>query len=127
MKIEKKKILLIEDDEMLINLYKEKLKISGFRVITAMDGKKAMIRIKEQPDLILLDILMPEMNGFEVLKKIKTDKSFNNIPVIVLTNIGSESIDKDKNLALSLGARDYLVKALNTPDEIVQKIEKVMA
>lgn len=125
--MQKKKILLIEDDEMLVDLYKEKLKIAGFRVITAGDGKKAMIRIKEQPDLILLDILMPEMNGFEVLKKIKTDKAYNNIPVIVLTNIGSESIDNDKNLALSLGAKDYLVKALNTPDQIVQRIEKIIA
>jgi two-component system response regulator CssR len=67
----KKKILIVEDDEMLQEMYKEKLKLEGFKVATVSDGKKAMTKIKEHPDLVLLDILMPGLNGFEILKKIK--------------------------------------------------------
>lgn len=123
---ERKRILIIEDDPSLVEMYKEKLKIEGFRVATVMDGKKAMARIKQGADLILLDILMPGLNGFEILKKIKANRDSRKIPVIVLTNIGGESIDKDKNLALSLGATDYLVKALNTPEDVVNKINSVL-
>lgn len=124
---EKKKILIIEDDELLLEMYKEKLKLEGFRVSTASDGRKALVRIKSGADLILLDILMPELNGFEVLKRIKADKTVADTPVIVLTNIGGESLDKDRNLALSLGATDYMIKALNTPEQVVEKIKKILA
>ena len=122
----KKRILIVEDEIELVEMYKEKLKKEGFRVLTVNDGKRALVRIKQGADLILLDILMPGMNGFEVLKKIKSDSETNDIPVIVLTNIGSESADKDKNLALSLGAADYMVKSLNTPDSVVKKINLVL-
>jgi DNA-binding response OmpR family regulator len=122
-----KRILVIEDDPMLVEMYKERLKMEGFRVSTVGDGKKAIARTKEGADLILLDILMPGMNGFEVLKKIKSNKQTKEIPVIVLTNIGSEVTDNDKNLALSLGAADYLIKSLNTPDEVVERIEMILS
>ncbi|MFA7254238.1 MAG: response regulator [Patescibacteria group bacterium] len=122
----KKTVLIIEDDEILVEMYKEKLKNEGFRVITAKDGKIALQRVKEGPDLILLDILMPSLNGFEVLKRIKSDLDTKNIPVIVLTNVGSESVDNDKNLALSLGAVDYMVKSLNTPESVVTRVKEIL-
>lgn len=122
----KKKILIIEDDEMLLDMYRQKFRMEGFSVISAKNGQTAIYKAKQIPDLILLDILMPKMNGFEVLKRIKEDSQTCKIPVIVLTNIGSESVDNDKNLALSLGARDYLVKALNTPEEVVRRVVSVL-
>jgi len=123
----KKKIIIIEDDVAIVEMYKEKLKLEGFNVATATDGKKALPRIKQGGDLILLDILMPGLNGFEVLKRIKKNPSISKIPVIVLTNIGTDSFDSDKKLALSLGATDYLIKSLNTPSEVVKKINAILS
>jgi CheY-like chemotaxis protein len=125
--MEKKSILLIEDDETLVDMYKEKLKNSGFRVLTVTDGKIALQRIRQGADLILLDILMPNLNGFEILKRMKSEPEIKDIPVIVLTNIGSESTDNDKKFALSLGAVDYMVKSLNTPEDVVDRIKQVLA
>lgn len=122
----KKRILIVEDDKILVEMYKEKLKAEGFLVTAALDGKKALPKIKKGADLILLDILMPGLNGFEVLKLIQQDDKQKTIPVVVLTNIGSESFDKDKELALSLGATDYMIKALNTPEDVVKKINSIL-
>lgn len=123
---DKKSVMIIEDDETLISMYKEKIKNAGFRVLTVTDSKLAMQRIRQGADLILLDILMPNLNGFEVLKRIKQDEKTKNTPVIVLTNIGSESIDNDKRLALSLGASDYLIKSLNTPESVLNRIKEII-
>ena len=122
----KKSVLLIEDDLALVEMYKDKLKDEGFRVLSVTDGKLAMQRIRQGADLILLDILMPNINGFEILKRIKNEKEIKDIPVIVLTNIGSSSIDNDKKLAFSLGAADYMIKSLNTPSDVVKKIEALL-
>jgi len=122
----KKSIMIIEDDETLISMYKEKLKNVGYRVLTVSDSKLAMQRVRQGADLILLDILMPNLNGFEVLKRIKKDPATKNIPVIVLTNIGSESIDSDRKLAMSLGASEYMIKSLNTPESVVNKIKEII-
>ena len=122
----KKSVLLIEDDLALVEMYKDKLKDEGFRVLSVTDGKLAMQRIRQGADLILLDILMPNINGFEILKRIKNEKEIRDIPVIVLTNIGSNSIDNDKKLAFSLGAADYMIKSLNTPSDVVKKIEALL-
>lgn len=124
--MDKKSILLIEDDETLVDMYREKLKNVGYRVLTATDGKIALQRARQGADLILLDILMPNLNGFEILKRIKAEDGTKEIPVIVLTNIGSESVDSDKKLALSLGAVDYMVKSLNTPEDVVGKIKEIL-
>lgn len=123
----KKRILIVEDDRILVEMYKEKLRSAGFLVTTALDGKKALPKIKKGADLILLDILMPGLNGFEVLKKIQENDTQKNIPVLVLTNIGSDSFDKDKSLAMSLGATDYMIKALNTPEDVVNRINDILA
>lgn len=122
----KKRILIIEDEALIIDMYKEKLKFEGYRVTTAMDGKKALTRAKQGADLILLDILMPGLNGFEVLKRLKADKETQDIPVIVFTNMGSELTNNDKNFAISLGAVDYMVKSLHTPDEVVKRIQSLL-
>ena len=122
----KKSILLIEDDLAIQEMYKEKLREEGYRVLTVTDGKVAMQRIRQGADLILLDILMPNLNGFEILKRAKSEDGTKNIPVIVLTNIGSDSIDSDKKLAFSLGAADYMIKSLNTPSNVVQKIKSLL-
>ncbi len=124
--MDKKSILIIEDDPMIVEMYRDKCRAEGFRVLTVSDGKKALQRISQGADIILLDILMPSLNGFEILKKVKSNPKTKDIPVLVLTNIGSESADNDKNLAISLGANDYLVKSLNTPDDVVKKINQIL-
>jgi DNA-binding response OmpR family regulator len=120
------KVLIIEDDQMIIEMYRDKLKSEGFRVLIVNDGKKAIQRIKQGADLILLDLLLPGMNGFEILKRIKSDAETKKIHVIVLTNIGSESIDSDRKLAMSLGAEDYMIKSLNTPEDILKRIKALL-
>jgi DNA-binding response OmpR family regulator len=121
---EKQHILLVEDDPFLSDIYLTKLESAGFDVDVAYDGEAVFQKIEEKiPVLVLLDIVLPKMDGFEVLKKIKSDSRFNKIPVILLTNLGQkEDIDK----GMSLGAQDYLIKANFIPSEIVQKIKNFL-
>jgi DNA-binding response OmpR family regulator len=121
-----KKILLVEDEPLLIDLYKEAFSENVFDLHVATTGSEGLKAARSNPDLILLDILLPEMNGFEVLRSIKANSKTKHIPVIVLTNLGSEQTDKDKQLALSLGAIDYLVKSYHTPDELVSIVKKLL-
>jgi len=117
-------ILIIEDDSFLRDLLKKKLKSFGFGVLEAVDGDKGLKKVKEEkPDLILLDLLLPTTDGFEVLSKIKQDPTTSSIPVIILSNLGQkEDVDK----GLSLGAMDYLIKAQSTPGDIVAKVITVL-
>ncbi|HEY8108640.1 MAG TPA: response regulator [Patescibacteria group bacterium] len=120
-------ILLIEDDPMLTELYQTKLELETFRVTMATDGKEGLALARRlKPDLILLDIMLPELNGFEVLKKLGEQAATKRIPVIVLTNLGGERADNDKRLALSLGAKEFLVKTFHLPDDIVGKIKTTL-
>jgi len=122
MKNNKFKILLIEDDPFLLSMYTTKFELENFKVITAEDGKKGLkLAIEEAPDIILLDILLPKMNGFEVLKELKSNDDVNNIPVILLTNLSQKD---EVAQGLSLGADDYLIKAHFMPSEVVEKIKK---
>lgn len=121
-----KDILLVEDDQVLSEMYEEKLALEGYNVTVANNGGEAIKKIKRRPALILLDIMMPGLNGFEVLKKIKSDIKTRDIPVIVLTNIGSETADNDKDLALSLGAESYLVKSYHTPEEVIRRVKNTL-
>ena len=115
----KKHILLVEDEPLLIDLYSEYFGDSpDFTITVAKNGNEGLEKAQDGADLILLDILLPELNGFEVLKRLKASNSTKDIPVIVFTNLGSETSDKDKQLALSLGAEDYLVKSYHTPEEL---------
>lgn len=122
---EKIKILLVEDDSFLIGMYAAKFEIENFKVITADGGEKAVrIALKEAPDIILLDILLPGMNGFDVLSLLKADKTTKNIPVILLTNLSQkDEIEK----GLRMGAEGYLIKAHFMPSEVVDKIKKVLS
>lgn len=117
-----KNVLLIEDEPLLIDLYEEGWGDADFDLTVAKDGEEGLKKANSRPDLILLDILLPGINGFEVLKRLKANTKTKDIPVIVLTNLGSEKTDKDKQLALSLGAVDYLVKSYHTPDEMLEVI-----
>jgi len=117
----KKVILLVEDDEFLSELYATKLNLEGFEVLSAADGKKGLkLALEQRPDLILLDIILPKLDGFEVLKALRADAVGKGIPVILLTNLSQR--DEVKR-GLELGAADYLVKAHFMPSEVVKKIK----
>lgn len=122
MNVVKKRVLLVEDEPLLIDLYQERFGEEDFDLAVAQDGNEALKKARQGADLILLDILLPGINGFEVLRQLKRNLETRDIPVIVLTNLGSEQSDSDKQLAFSLGAVDYLVKSYHTPDEMVEII-----
>jgi len=120
-----KKILIVEDDKFLRDLCLRKLEKNGFKVSTAFDGEEGLKKIKEEkPVLILLDIVLPGLSGFEVLKQIKADSQTASIPVIILSNLGQK---EDTEKGINLGAEDYIIKADNTPNEIIEKVKAVMA
>ena len=118
------KILLIEDDPFLLSMYSIKFEAEGFVVVSADDGEKGLEAAKKtDSDIILLDILMPKMNGFEVLEKLKEDERTRKIPIILLTNLNQkDEIEK----GLILGADDYLIKAHFMPSEVVTRIKKIL-
>lgn len=118
------KILLVEDDELLSKMYIQKLKREGFEVLSAYDGDQGLSLMKDtHPDLVLLDIMMPKLNGMQFLSQVKKDHGTSSIPVVVLTNLaGTQNAQK----ALLLGAKCYLVKSDFTPDEIVKKIKEIL-
>jgi len=123
----KKRILLVEDEPLLISLYRETFEQEPVIFDVAETGNEALDQVNnEKPDLILLDILLPGINGFEVLRKLKSSSATKDIPVIVLTNLGSEETDKDRQLAMSLGAIDYLVKSYHTPSELQKIVNKYL-
>ncbi|MFZ2188312.1 MAG: response regulator [Candidatus Moraniibacteriota bacterium] len=122
MEEQKKKIMIIEDDYFVMDIYHTKLTQSGFDVISANNGIDALKKLQEEkqiPDLILLDIIMPYLGGLEVLERIKNDDKLKNIPVILLTNL-SQKAEIDKGMGL--GAKDYLIKSHFTPSEVLEKI-----
>jgi len=121
--IKNKKITLVvvEDDKFLVKAYQIKFTSAGFNIITATDGVAGFeLAQKEMPALIILDLMLPKMNGFEFLKAIKADDKTKHIPVIILSNLGQLG---DREKALSLGAADYLVKTDYKLEEIVEKIK----
>lgn len=119
-----KKILIVEDDEFLLQMYVTKLELESFTVLSATNGEEGLkAAFKEKPDLILLDLKLPKIDGFEVLRDLKSNEDTKNIPVVVLTNFSEkEHIDK----CLSLGAEDYLIKAHFVPSEVISKIKKIL-
>jgi len=120
------KILLVDDDALLVRMYQTKLKADGYEVETASDGAEGFNKTKEfKPDLVLLDVMMPRMNGFEMLKILKQNESTKRVPVILLTNVGGSEADIEKGL--SLGAVAYIIKANYLPKEIVQKVKEILA
>lgn len=121
----KHKILIIDDDEFLLDMYATKFKKEGFEVEVAPGGKEALDKIKEgiSPEVVLLDVVMPKMDGFELLEIIRKENLIPVSKIIILSNLGQkEHIDK----GMSLGAADYIVKAYFTPSEVVEKVNKVL-
>ncbi|MEK7167592.1 MAG: response regulator [Patescibacteria group bacterium] len=117
-------ILIIEDDIFLADLYRTKFELEGFTVYLAYDGEKGWeIAQKKNPDVILLDLILPKMGGFAVLENLKSDKKLKEIPVILLTNLSQKA---DVSKGLKMGAEDYLIKAHFMPSEVVAKIKKVV-
>jgi len=120
----KKTILIIEDDKFLRELICQKLKKEGFAISEAVDGEKGLQKVKtEKPGLVLLDLILPGIDGFEVLTEVKKDPVLAEIPVIILSNLGQKD---DIERGLKLGAVDYLIKAHFTPGEIIKKIKKIL-
>jgi len=118
-------ILIVEDDVFLADLYKTKFALEGFKVNVAYDGEKGLeMAVKNLPDIILLDLVLPKMSGFDVLKEVKGNAKSKSIPVILLTNL-SQKADVEKGL--KLGADDYLIKAHFMPSEVVDKIKKLVS
>lgn len=120
-----KKILIVEDDEALLNLYDKKFSSCGFNVIRAEDGEKGFQKAKEEsPDVILLDIMLPVMNGFEVLKSLRKDKIIEKTPVVILSNYGET---QNVTEGLVSGAVEYLIKVEHTPEEVVNIVEDALS
>ena len=118
------KILLIEDDSFLSGMYDTKLKLEGFDVVLAEDGAKGLeLAVSQGPDIILLDIILPKMDGFTALKHLKENMETKKIPVILMTNLGQK---EDVERGIALGAQDYLVKAHFMPSEVVEKIRQYL-
>ncbi len=118
------RVLVVEDDKLLSSLIVRKLKAENCNVLYAANGEDALKALeKETPDLILLDILLPGIDGFEVLKRVKENASLRDVPVIILSNLGQES---DIEQGKKLGAVTFLVKASLTLDEITKEIGRVV-
>ncbi len=119
----KKTVLLVEDDVFIGDIFETKIGVSGFNVVKADNGKQAIKKLEEGliPNLMLLDLRMPELDGFGVLEKLNENEEWKKIPVVVLTNFSG---DDDMERCKKLGAKDYLVKSFFTPAEVLEKVEK---
>jgi len=119
------KILIIEDDRYISKMYQLKLSLDGFDVQVADNGRIGVDKVKEfKPDIILTDILMPELDGFEVIKMVKADEESKSTPILIMSNLGQEDhIQK----GLELGALGYIVKSQYTPSKVVDKIKEILA
>jgi len=118
-------ILLVEDDPFLIDIYTTKLETSGFEVGVAKNGEEALDKLKEKkPDLVILDIVLPRLDGWEVLARIKENPELKDLKVVALSNLGQkEEVEK----GVKMGATKYLIKAHHTPAEVVEEIKKCLA
>jgi len=124
-KLAKTKVLIVEDDKFLQKILVLKFSSDGFDVRAASDGEEAVALIRaERPDLVILDLIMPKLNGFEVLTNIRTDAATRKLPVIVLSNLGQ---DEDKKRAAEMGVADFLVKSDISIQEVVQKAKEAYA
>lgn len=118
------KICIVEDDTHLLDNYVTELELLKYKVVTVSDGGKAVSFIKkESPDLVLLDIMLPNMNGIDILEELRQDGKFQDLPVVMLTNYGDE---ENIRRSLDLGALDYLKKYNVTPSDVGQRLEKYL-
>lgn len=118
-------IFLVDDDDFLLEMYALKFKASGFDIEVAHGGDEALTKFKEglKPDVMLLDVVMPKMDGFEFLEEVKKEKLLGNCLVMILSNLGNkDDVDRGKQLGVS----DYIVKASFTPTEVVEKVKLLL-
>ena len=119
-----KQILLIEDDPFLIDIYTTKLKEAGFKIEVATDGEEGLRKLTEKKfDLLVLDIVLPQIDGWEILKKVKADQKLKETPVLILSNLGQKG---EVEKGMKLGATKYLIKAHYTPSEVIEEIKEVL-
>ena len=118
------KILIIEDDRYISKMYQLKLSLDGFDVQVADNGRIGVDKAKEfQPDIVLTDILMPEMDGFDVIAALKNDENLKTVPILIMSNLGQEDHIKK---GLDMGATGYIVKSQYTPSKVVEKIKETL-
>lgn len=122
----KASIVLVEDDSFISGMYQTKLTSMGYEVELKEDGEAAWERLQQDPlpSIVLLDVVLPKRDGFEILEALRKDKRTENLPVILLTNLGQKP---DVERGIKLGADDYIIKAHYTPSEVVEKIEKILS
>lgn len=119
-----KTILLIEDDPFLVDLYTTKFKEIGFEVEVATNGREGLRKMKvKKPDILLLDIVLPAINGWEILGEMKRDEGLKDLKVVILSNLTSK---EEVERGLKLGADKYLIKSHYTPSEVVKEIKKIL-
>lgn len=124
MKIKDTKILVVDDDPFILDMYVMKFKEQGFQIETATDGKTALEKIEiAKPDIVLLDVVMPKMDGFDVIKKIKENKTPRTFKILFLTNFGQK---EDVERGMDLGADGYIIKAHFTPSEVATKVKELL-
>lgn len=118
-------ILIVEDDPVLLKMYTEKFTFEGFKVLNARDGEEALkVALAQAIDIILLDIMLPRMSGTDFLEKLRQNPKGKEMPVIALTNLAEEM---EKQRALKLDVKEYLVKAMQTPEQVVEVVKKYIA
>lgn len=118
------KVLIAEDDQFLANAYKLKLKKAGFEILVVSDGEEALEAMSSfKPDVVLLDLIMPNLDGFTFLSQVQKDDSMKNVPIIVASNLGQK---EDIQKAKELGARDYVIKSDMSLEELIAKLERLV-
>ena len=119
-----KKILIVEDDKMIATMYETKLKQSEYDVIIADNGSQGLdLAVKEKPDLVLLDVILPQMDGFSVLQELRLNPNTKETPIIMLTNLGTS---EDQEKGKQMGATDYWIKAQMTPAQVSEKVNELL-
>ena len=120
----KKTVLIIDDDTVLLNMYKQKIISSGYNVVTSIDGEEAFdVFQKEDVDLIICDIMLPRVSGIEFLEKIRKTKKGKNLPVIAWTNLKDTEV---KEKAMKLSVKEFLIKGSLTLDQVVETVKKYL-
>lgn len=123
--MDKKKVLVVEDDFFIRDLYETEAKARGYDVISAADGEEAIVKVKSlNPDFILLDLMLPKVDGLSVLKTVKSDPKTANVPVVIITNLEDPAKEKE---AMAAGASEYLLKIKNTPSQVIDEIKKYLS
>lgn len=119
------KILLVEDEEMLASMYETKFKKEGYTIAVAHDGEEGVAKAEAGAfTVVLLDIILPKLDGFAVLKKLRENEKYKTVPIIMLTNLGQE---EDIKKGSDLGASGYLVKSNVTPTQVIAKVREILA